>query len=61
MQNDPRASRLERVEPVPNAEVVAALAAAICGRKPGTMTREAEVFLARVCAEVLFERMALAG
>jgi len=37
------------------------IAAAICGGKAGTMTRDAEMFLASVCAEFLVERMALAG
>jgi hypothetical protein len=61
MQPDPAAGLLDRVEPVPDAEVVAVLAAAICDGKAGTMTREAEGFLAGACAAFLVDRMALAG
>jgi hypothetical protein len=48
-------------EPVSDDELAAALAAAIRDGKRGTMTHEAEVFLATVCAEFLVERMAQAG
>ena len=40
---------------------MAVLTAAICDGKAGTMTRDAEMFLAGVCAEFLVERMALTG
>jgi hypothetical protein len=49
------------VQPVSDDELAAALAAAIRDGKSGTMTREAEVFLATVSAEFLVERMAQAG
>ncbi len=51
----------DRVQPVADAEVAAVLAAAIRDGKGGTMSREAEMFLAGVCAEFLVERLALAG
>jgi hypothetical protein len=49
------------VEIVPDAEVAAVLTAAICDGRAGTMTREAEMFLAGACAAFLVDRMALAG
>jgi hypothetical protein len=52
---------LDRAEVAPDAEVAAVLATATCDGKGGTMTREAEGFLAGVCAAFLVDRMALAG
>lgn len=48
-------------EPIPDAELVALLACAICEARGGRLSREAEGFLAGVCAEVLADRLALAG
>jgi hypothetical protein len=49
------------LETVPEAELAAVLAAAIRDGKGGTMTREAELFLAGVSADFLVDRLALAG
>jgi hypothetical protein len=49
------------LEPVSDAELAAILSAAICDGKAGTMTRQAEVLLASVCADFLVERMATVG
>jgi hypothetical protein len=49
------------VETVPEEELAAVLAAAIRDGRSGTMTREAELFLASVSAEFLVDRLALAG
>jgi hypothetical protein len=43
-------------EHIPDAELAATL-----GGRAGSMTRDASMFLASVCAEFLVERMALAG
>ena len=51
----------EATEPVPDEDVVAILAAAIRDAKGGRMTREAEIFMASLCAEHLVDRLALAG
>jgi hypothetical protein len=48
-------------EPVEWATVEATLAAAIRSSAGGQMTRNVEVFLARVCAKHLSDRPALAG
>ena len=50
-----------QLEPIPDTDVAAVLAAAIRDGKGGTMSREAGMYLAGVCAEFLVERMALAG
>ncbi len=48
-------------EPVPEAELVAFLRRAIGEARGGRLTREAELYLAGVCAEALVDRLALAG
>ena len=48
-------------EPVPDDELERILTAAIVDGKGGGMTREAEVYLAGVCAAFLVDRLALAG
>ena len=48
-------------ERVPDEELAAILAAAILDGKGGSMTREAEAYLAGVAAEFLVDRLALAG
>lgn len=49
------------VVPVPEAELVAFLARAVAETRSGRMTREAEAYLAGVCAEALVDRLVLAG
>jgi hypothetical protein len=61
MRPAPLFPEIDRSEPVPEAELAAILAAAILDGKGGRMTRDAEVFLAGVCAEFLVDRLALAG
>jgi hypothetical protein len=48
-------------EPIPDAELAAILAAAILDGRGGSMTRDASMFLASVCADYLVDRLALAG
>jgi hypothetical protein len=48
-------------EPLPDAELAAILAAAILDGRGGSMTRDASLFLASVCADYLVDRLALAG
>lgn len=48
-------------EPIPDDELAAILAAAILDGRDGRMTRDAEGYLAGVCAEYLVDRLALAG
>jgi len=50
-----------QLEAVPEEELAAVLAAALRDGKAGTMTREAELFLAGVSANFLADRLALAG
>jgi hypothetical protein len=57
----PALPRVEPPEPVSDEELAAVLTAAIRDGKGGRMTREAEMFLAGVCADFLAERMVLAG
>ena len=60
MTEDRRPLLRDHVEPVPDAEVVTVLAAAIRDCRAGTMTRDAEMFRAGVYAEFLVEWIALA-
>jgi hypothetical protein len=48
-------------EPVSDDELAAILRAAILNGKGGGMTRDAEGYLASVCAAYLVDRLALAG
>jgi hypothetical protein len=48
-------------EPIPDDELAAILAAAILDGRGGSMTRDASMFLASVCADYLVDRLALAG
>ncbi len=52
---------LPQLEAVSEEELAAVLAAAIRDGRAGTMTREAELFLAGVSADFLVDRLALAG
>ena len=49
------------LEPVSEQELTEELAAAIRQSAGGRMTRQAEVFLAGLCAEHLADRLAMAG
>jgi hypothetical protein len=51
----------EALQPIPEAELLALLAQVIREARGGTLTREAEGYLAGVRAEVLAERLALVG
>jgi hypothetical protein len=50
-----------RPEAIPEEELAAIIAAAILDGKGGRMSRDAEGYLAGVCAEYLVDRLALAG
>jgi hypothetical protein len=48
-------------EPIPDDELAAILAATILDGRGGSMTRDASMFQASVCADYLVDRLALAG